>query len=164
MCIFVYYRDRHLYVNVCRCPVFVDVTFCLPSLHVSCFSRSIPVMWSRVSRRRSVHAVFISIFFSFYFCVFLLICSDLHLSHCDLQISIWLHCLVNTTFQGYCYQVDLHQRKEEQKLIRTAQYHFIVHEFNSNCPWSLIFEAHRYKRCSLIAVSLLLSAYIQAAS
>lgn len=103
-------------------------------------------------------------FFSFYFCVFLLICSDLHLSHCDLQISIWLHCLVNTTFQGYCYQVDLHQRKEEQKLIRTAQYHFIVHEFNSNCPWSLIFEAHRYKRCSLIAVSLLLSAYIQGVS
>lgn len=92
---------------------------------------------------------FYFIFFSFYFFFFLLICSDLHLSYCDLQISIWLHCLVNTTFQGYCNQVDLHQRKEEQKLIRTAQYHCInVHEFNSNCPWNLIFlvqKVYAYK-------------------
>lgn len=141
MCVYVYT------IKIGTCMFMYAVVLCLLMLrfvYQAYMSRVFPAAFQscdKESRGGGRCMLFLFHFFLILFLwVFLLICSDLHLSHCDLQISIWLHCLVNTTFQGYCNQVDLHQRKEKQKLIRTAQYHCInVHEFNSNCPWNLIF-------------------------
>lgn len=108
LCVYicVYYRDRYLSVNVCPSTVFIDVM----SVSRAYMSRVYPAAFQscdQESRGGGRCMLFLFYFFSFYFCVFSLICSDLHLSYCDLHINIWFHCLVNTTFQGYCYRVDL---------------------------------------------------------